>query len=130
VPADVVQRVVPDLIANGRYAHASMGVDVVELGTEISASDTGETKGLLIYRIEVNGPASEAGLRAAQVSRQRGRYVFSGGDVIVAIDGKPVFSRNDMLLFIDQNYRPGDDISVEIIRDGEHLQIPMTLGER
>jgi S1-C subfamily serine protease len=130
VPADVVQRVVPDLIANGRYAHASMGVEVVELGTEISPGDTGVTKGLLIYRIDANGPATQADLRAAQVSRQRGRYVVSGGDVIVAIDDTLVVSRNDMLLFIDENYRPGDDVLVGIIRDGEQIRVPLRLGER
>jgi S1-C subfamily serine protease len=130
VPVNVVKRVVPDLIAKGSYAHASLGIQVAELGTEISASaNGGVTSGLLIVDMDSGGPADKAGLQAAQISTRRGRYVFSGGDIIVAINGQPVTTRNDMLVYIDSNFRPGDPITLTVMRNNQRVDVPVMLGE-
>lgn len=128
VPSNVVRRVVPELIANGRYRHPSLGVTVAELGTEVNPAAGGPTRGLLIMQLAAGGPAEQAGLRAATVSVRRRRYVYSGGDIIVAVGGKAVTSRNDLFLVLDGNYRPGDTVELTIVRDGQTLSLQATLG--
>ncbi|MBZ0303228.1 MAG: trypsin-like peptidase domain-containing protein [Anaerolineae bacterium] len=130
VPSDVIQRVVPELIANGKYTHPDIGLQVAELGTEVSPGSNGVSRGLLIVDVTANGPADQAGLRAAQVSTQRGRYVFSGGDIIIAVDGQPMYGRDDMLIYLEDHYRPGDTTTVTAVRDGQNVDVPLTLGSR
>lgn len=129
VPSNVVKRVVPQLIAGGRYAHPSLGVDVLELGTEITPPE-GISQGLLIAQIRPNSGADLAGLQPTQITRQRGRYYFNGGDIITRVDGEPIASRSDLQLWIDENYRPGDVVTLDIIRDNQPLQVDVTLGEQ
>ncbi|HEX2906042.1 MAG TPA: trypsin-like peptidase domain-containing protein [Phototrophicaceae bacterium] len=129
VPVNVVKRVVPDLISAGHYAHPTLGVQVVELGAEIAPSANGPEQGLLIVDLDANSPAAQAGIQAAEVGIRRGRYVVSGGDILVAIDGHPLSSRNEMLLFLDENHRPGDQVTLTVVRDGQQQDILVTLGE-
>ncbi len=128
VPSEVLMRVAPHLIASGSYPHPSLGAQVAELGAEVTPGQSGPQSGLLVIRVVVGGPADEAGIQAAQISRQRGRIVFSGGDIITHIDGQPMTSRSDMLLYLDANHRPGDTITVTVYRSGQSLDLEVTLG--
>lgn len=130
VPVDVIKRVVPELIAHGRYPHPDIGLQVAELGTEVTPGRDSVARGLLIVDVTANGPADAAGLRAAQVSARRGRYVFSGGDIIVAIDGQPVYSRDDLLIYLEDHFRPGDAVTVTIVREGQTQDVTLTLSAR
>ncbi|RMG79590.1 MAG: PDZ domain-containing protein [Chloroflexi bacterium] len=127
VPSNIIARVVPDLIRDGRYLHPTLGVQVAELGSEITPGENVQ-RGLLVTAVDANGPAAQAGIQATQVIRRGFRYYFSGGDVIVAIDGQPTYNRKDMLLYIDSNYRPGDTVTLTVVRGQEVLEIPITLG--
>ncbi|MDX1995321.1 MAG: trypsin-like peptidase domain-containing protein [bacterium] len=129
VPSNVVARVVPVLITNGRYPHPSLGVQVAELGTEVTPGNTGVERGLLILQTDAGGAAQLAGLQAAQVSvGDFGRYVFTGGDIITAINGQPVSRRNDLNLLLDENFRPGDTITVTVARNGQMVEVAVVLG--
>lgn len=128
VPSNVVQRVVPEILANGFYAHPDLGLAVLELGTEVSAADDGASRGLLVVQMQSGGPAETAGLKAADVSQQRGRYFFSGGDTIVAVDGQEVYSRRDLLIYLDSHHRPGEQVTLRVMRDGSPVDVVVTLG--
>lgn len=128
VPSNVVQRVVPEILASGFYPHPDLGLAVLEMGTELSAGDDGASRGLLIVQMQNGGPADVAGLKAANVSQQRGRYVFSGGDTIVAVDGQEVYSRRDLLIYLDTRYRPNDQVTLRVLRDGNPVDITVVLG--
>lgn len=131
VPASVIQRVVPELIASGRYLHPDLGVEVAELGTEVTPGENSVVRrGLLIVRLGRTGAAMQAGLRAAEVFVRRGRYVYSGGDIITAINGEPMFSRSDMLIYLEEHFRPGDTVTLTIAREGQFMDVPVTLGAR
>ena len=131
VPASVVKRVVPELIANGRYFHPDLGVQVAELGTEVSPGKDSQVRlGLLIVQLQPGSVAQQADLQPAEVFARRGRYVFSGGDIITAINEIPVVSRSDMLIYLEENFRPGDEITLTIYRDGQLISVPIVLGSR
>lgn len=127
VPVDVVKRVVPSLIKDGRYVHPSLGVKVAELGTEVRPSSNGPQHGLLIVEISAGSGAQQAGLQAAQVNIRRGQYVITGGDIITAVDNQPVETRNDLLAALEEKYRPGDKVIVTIVRDGQTINQTITL---
>jgi S1-C subfamily serine protease len=128
VPSEVVLRVVPSLITNGSYAHPDPGMDVLELGSEVNDPDGRVTSGLLIVNVEANGPASRVDIRPASIVRRGGRYFVTSGDIITHIDGQPMTSRQDFLLYIDEHYRPGDTVRLTIYRSGTTLEIPLVLG--
>ncbi len=89
VPVDTVTRLVPQLIAKGRISTAGIGVTLIpqrynaQLGVD----------GVAIAEVLADGPAARAGLQGAQVTRAR-RVVL--GDRVVAVDGKPVKSEDDL----------------------------------
>jgi S1-C subfamily serine protease len=128
VPVNIIKQVIPSLIAQGHYTHPSLGVQVAEIGTEVSSNDNGIDHGLLIVQMDAGGAAEQGGLQAATISVRRGRYVVSGGDIITAIGGKPVATRNDLLLVLEENYRPGDSVEITIVRDGKTVNQTVTLG--
>jgi S1-C subfamily serine protease len=131
VPSSVIQRVVPELIANGRYRHADLGVEVAELGTEVTPGQNSPVRrGLLIVQIPRGSAAAQAGLRAAEITVQRGRYLFSGGDIITAVNGEPMFSRDDLSIYLEEHFRPGDTVTLTIAREGQMLDVPVILGAR
>ncbi|MGQ9851547.1 MAG: S1C family serine protease [Aggregatilineaceae bacterium] len=130
VPISAVQRVVPDLIAYGRYRHPSLRVQVRELGYEVRPAADGPQRGLLIVALDPNGPAGQAGLQAAEVRRQGFRTVFVGGDIILTINGEPVHTRDDLTLYLEKHTLPGDTVTLTVSNlSGETREVTVTVGE-
>lgn len=130
VPSNVIQRVVPILISAGFFPHPSLDATLVELGTEIPAGNYGVDHGLLVAQLSPGGASEQAGLQAAQVYRQRGRLYVQGGDVITAVDGQPVTSRNGLLSYLEDHYAPGDTVTLTVVRSGTSMNVPVTLTQQ
>jgi|FLYN01.1.fsa_nt_gi S1-C subfamily serine protease len=128
VPVNIVKRVVPSLIADGRYLHPSLDIEVAELGREVIPSQDSVQNGLLIVRVYPGGAAEKAGLQPASVGVRRGRYVFSGGDIITEVGGEPIATRDDLLLALESSYRPGDEVILTLVRNGQTITVPVILG--
>jgi S1-C subfamily serine protease len=128
VPVNVIKRVVPSLISTGHYAHPNLGLSAVELGSQVNPRPGDPPRGLLLAQLENNGPAAKAGLQPAQITVQRRRYTFTGGDIIVAVGGKPVATNNDLLVELEENFRPGDKVNLTVVRDGKNIEVAVTLG--
>jgi len=129
VPISTIKRVIPSLIAEGRYRHPSLRILTRELGYEVRPSEAGPQNGLLIVNMDPAGPAAQAGLEAAQVQQQGFRRVYVGGDIITAIDGTPIHTRDDLALYLENHTRPGDTITVTVARQGQALDVPLVVGE-
>lgn len=138
IPVNTVKRVVPDLIANGRYRHPWMGVRFFPAGlNEQLAKSFAEwgadvpDRGVLILAVEPNAAADKAGLRGGdhQIKTPYGQLTV-GGDVIVAIDDHAVTDPRGLIAYLETATRPGDTVQVTVLRDGKELTIPVTLGER
>ena len=126
IPAKAIQRIVPVLISEGEYTYAYMGV---AFDNEISLDDLSiygidQTQGVYLLSVEPGSPADQAGLRGA--NQQTGQ----GGDLIIAIDGQPVGNFGDLNSYLVFNTSPGKTIQLTVIRDGEQLDLPLTLGAR
>src|SRR5690606_1273013 len=129
VPISTTQRVVPSLVAEGRYRHPSLRIVTRELGYEVRPSETGPQNGLLIVNMDPAGPAGQAGLQAAQIQQQAFRRVYVGGDIITAVDGTPIHTRDDLALYLENHTQPGDTITVTVAREGGLVDVALVVGE-
>ncbi len=132
IPVSILSRVIPDLIQNGKHAWGWLGVVGGSLSPDvIEAMELPIEKGAYISEIVSGGPAERAGLRgSSDQATNHGRQVEIGGDVITAIDGQPVSSFEDMLIYIALKANPGQVVTLTIIRDGKTKEVQVTLGER
>lgn len=132
VPVDTIKRLLPDLLALGRYRHPWLGVRyayeikpglarLLELSTD---------QGLLLVQLHRNSPLDLASVRGAQsetiVGNQR---VFTGGDIILAIDSVAVTTLDGMETFLEDTYIVGDTVTVTLLRDRNEFDLSIALVE-
>jgi len=137
VPVNTVRRVVPELIAQGRYAHPWLGVQPLGLTPERSQAfreagvNVPVDEGLLIIEAVQGGPAAQAGIRGGDRIVQLGNVqVALGGDIITAINGEPVTNLQELTVYLDTQTRVGDTVEVTIVRDGVEQNVEVVLSER
>ena len=122
VPVDTVNRVVPQIIAQGRYIRPALGIEIDErLNRRITAML--RTEGVFVLRVSPGSAAEDAGLRGARMARDGG---FVPGDVIVGLEGRGVASVGELLGRLD-DYAVGDTVKLDVLRDGERVEVPVTL---
>lgn len=86
--------------------------------------------GVLVIDVEPGSPADEAGLKGSlEQAEIQGQTVQLGGDVIIAVNGDSIASMEDLLAQL-MMAEPGQTITLTILRDGESMDLPVTLGER
>lgn len=133
VPAKMVQRVVPELIANGRYQHPWLGIRGGTLSASLAAAmelPAGQ-RGVLVSEVVADGPAAKAGLLGGDETIQiNGLNTAIGGDVIIAINGQPVREFDDVLTYIVQETSSGQTITLTILRAGVEQTVDVTLEAR
>jgi S1-C subfamily serine protease len=122
VPVDTVNRVVPQLIAHGKYVRPSLGIQVDEALNRVMTERLG-VEGVLVLRVTPGSAAEAAGLRAARVEPD-GRFV--PGDIITGIDGQPVDSVAKLLARLE-DFQVGDTVKLNLLRDGRRVDVQVTL---
>jgi len=133
IPSDTIIREAPSLIEEGGYEHPLIGITGRDVTPSIvEAMDLPrDTRGTLIVDILDGGPAEEAGLQGGDRTVMiNGVPTTVGGDIIIGIDDKTVPSFYDLVFYIERYKRPGDTVTMTIIRDGEVMDIELTLGVR
>lgn len=132
VPVDTLKRILPDLLTLGRYRHPWLGIRYAYNVTpglaevlKLPARD-----GLLLVQMYNGAPLAKAGIRGAQrediIGNER---VYTGGDLLIAIDGRPVSSVAELETLLENQYRVGDVVQVSVIREGRTLEAPVELAE-
>ena len=132
IPVSIIERVVPSLIETGDYVWPYIGVRGTSLSYGlIKGMDLPVEKGAYIYEVTNGGPAEKASLRGYDRTIDvDGLPVDVGGDVVVAIDGHPIESFDDMLVYVALETRPGDTVTFTIIRNGKQIEVDLTLEPR
>jgi S1-C subfamily serine protease len=131
VPVDTVRRVVPELLAHGRYRHPWTGFEGYSITPGLAkALELPVERGILVARMVRGSPAAEAGLRGAtrQVIVGNSR-VLAGGDVITAIDGRPVADNNDLGRYLELQARVGQTVELTVLREGREQTLSLQLAE-
>lgn len=132
IPVNTVKRIVPVLIAEGRYAHPWLGISGFSV-TPLAAQALGlpAEHGALILEVDPQGPAAQAGLRGGHRSiNYEEETILVGGDLITAIDGRPVRSMDDLIAYLEEERKPGDEVTLSVLRDGRALEIRVRLAPR
>ena len=137
VPSNTVRRVVPQLIARGRYSHPWMGVGPVSLTSEWAQAlreagmEVPVEQGLIVVEVSSGGPADRAGIRGpAQIVRVGNVRVPVGMDILTAVNGEPVTNFQELTVYLESETQVGDTVEVTIIRDGVEQTARVTLAER
>jgi S1-C subfamily serine protease len=132
IPSDTVSREVPQLIQTGHYMHPWFGITSMDLEPDIAeAMGLNVTKGTIVVNVVAESPAEAAGIKAGNETTIIGGRIFTlGGDVIAGIDDVAVRKLIDVLVYIERNKKPGDTVALKIIRNGELLNVNVTLGVR
>jgi S1-C subfamily serine protease len=116
IPSPTVLHAVEELLETGEVDLAYMGVRPAPLTPQIAARfGLEDEQGALVVQVPADGPADRAGLEP--------------GDLVTSIDGEEVRSVEDFLGFIRRS-EPGDEVEVEVLRDGDEMTIEVTLAGR
>jgi S1-C subfamily serine protease len=130
IPSNVIGRIVPSLIKTGNYSHPWMGISGETLTpdtTSIFQNLSRNFQGVYIQSIVKDGPADHAGLNGT-ITDQYGQK--RGGDIITKIDGKRIIFLDDLVSYIEDNKKPGDNITVTAFRDKGYVDLKLTLGKK
>ena len=131
ISINLVKRIVPYLIRDGRYEYPYLGISSnpdLTL-TEIEALGLNTYTGAYVSSVTPGGPADQAGIRGgSQPTNLEG--LLAGGDIITAIDGLPVATFDDLLSYLTTNKSPGDTVVLTILREGQTMDVTVTLGAR
>jgi S1-C subfamily serine protease len=132
IPIDAAKNSVAQLIAKGRVTYAYVGISTEDLTPSLAKALGYKTgHGALIVDVNGGSPAERAGLRGGSKDVDvLGRTVSAGGDVIVAIDGRPVRRADDVVRFVSFSLKPKDVAVFTIVRGGKQHKVAVTLAER
>jgi len=129
IPSSTARSVVQQLLASGHAQHAWLGVALVTVEPAVAKVVRGMPEhGVIVQRVIKNSPAAKAGLVAAKNAvTMNGVSIPVGGDTIVAIDGKAVETSAQLGDAIATR-KPGDRVTLEIVRRGARQKVTITLG--
>jgi 2-alkenal reductase len=131
ISSNIVRRVSPSLIENGKYDYPYLGISSLpELSLPaIEALGLKSQTGAYVIDVVAGGPADKAGVKAGDKATSD-PTLLAGGDLIVAIDGRPVKVFDDLLRYLIGHKSPGDQVTLTILRGEETVDIVLTLGKR
>jgi 2-alkenal reductase len=132
IPINAAQRSMEQLIANGEVRYAWLGVTTQTLTPRL-AEHFGfpDDEGAAVQSVASGSPADRAGLRGGGEQAEFDGLPFCpGGDLIVALDGTPVRSAEEVVRAVNQQRFPGEEIRLTVLRGSERLEVTVTLGER
>ncbi|HVI92644.1 MAG TPA: Do family serine endopeptidase [Anaeromyxobacter sp.] len=117
VPINIAKAILPQLREKGKVTRGYIGVSVGELTRDLAQGFKlpPDQKGALVQNVVPKGPAAKAGLEA--------------GDIIVAVNGKPVESRGDVTRTVAL-IPPGQKAELTVLRKGAKKQFAFPVAQR
>lgn len=125
VPVNIAKRIVPELLRSGEIRRPKLGITTRDVDTLKNQVELPVSDGVLIWQIAPGGPAANAGLRGLTQTENGDVEV---GDVIVGIDSEKV-ANTDELYRILNKHPLGDQVQVQILRNGRRMSVPVRLTE-
>jgi 2-alkenal reductase len=132
IPINMVKRVAPVIIRDGKYDYPYLGITSFGGGLDLETAELlglDEYNGVYVTSVVPDGPADRAGIRAGDQNTSV-EGLLAGGDLIVAMDGQPVRDYADFITYLVSKKSPGDQLVVTILRGNEKLDVTVTLGKR
>ena len=132
VPSQTIAKIVPSLISKGEYNHPWIGIAGRDIDPDLAkVLNLQEAVGFLVVTVVDDSPAAKAGIRGSEETvTVDGINYPKGGDVILKVDGKEVRKIDDILIHLQRAKSVGDEMVLEILRDGRTTSVTITLQER
>jgi serine protease Do len=131
ISADMVRQVVPALINRSEYNHAYLGTRTRHVTQPIAAANNlSTTRGVMVLAVKNGSPADGVLQPVTGFEQIRGGRVPVGGDIILKIENTSISSRPSLLSYLMLHTRPGETVSLTILRDGNRMTVQVTLGTR
>ena len=132
IPSLTAVTVVPALIKDHAYSHPWIGISGRDMGFDTARlMGLDNAVGFLVVDVIENSPADLAGLLPSNnVAEINGQELRIGGDVILGVDGKDVREISDILLHLQRSTSVGDELVLDVFREGEMVKVYLTLQQR
>ena len=132
IPSRTVAKIVPSLIQDGEYNHPWLGISGRDIDPDLAKIlNLKDAKGFLIVTVVDNSPSSKAGLHGATETKEiDGTSYALGGDIILKVDGIEVRKIDDILIHLQREKTVGDEMILEIQRDGRISEFTLLLEQR
>jgi len=134
VPINIAKMVVPALIKDGKYEYSWLGISGSPVGADVvELMDLPKgTRGALVISVGRDSPADDGGLTGSDRTEVvNGIQYALGGDTITGINGFVIRDMTDLIVYLTNNTRPGDEVTLEVIHgDGSTENLPVVLGTR
>jgi S1-C subfamily serine protease len=132
VPSQTIAKIVPTLIEKGEYKHPWIGIAGRDIDPDLAkVLNLKDAVGFLIVTVVDDSPASKAGLIGSDKTIEADGIKYPmGGDIILSVDGKDVRKIDDILIHLQRSKSVGDEMVLEILRDGRTTNVTIVLQER
>ncbi|RMW37657.1 MAG: PDZ domain-containing protein [Nitrosopumilus sp.] len=132
IPSQTVAKIVPTLIEDGEYKHPWIGISGRDIDPDLAkVLELPDAVGFLVVTVVEDSPASEAGLIGSDKTIDvDGVNYPMGGDIILSVDGIEVRKIDDILVHLQRAKSVGDEMILEVLRDGRTTNISIILAER
>ncbi|HST15025.1 MAG TPA: trypsin-like peptidase domain-containing protein [Gaiellaceae bacterium] len=131
IPVNTVRDIAGQIIANGKAQHAFLGVSAAAVTPQLKRLFNLPTAtGLLVREVTKGSGAAKAGIKGGSTSVVvQGESYTVGGDIITAVDGRPVTSDDELFAVVQQKH-PGDTLKIELYHDNSKRTVTAKLGTR
>jgi S1-C subfamily serine protease len=130
VPVNTAKVVIPQLKKTGRVQRVWLGVQGRTIDESLASLDLPVDHGVLVESVNPGTPAAAAGLQGGgEQAMVNGEAVKVGGDIVDAMDGKPIRSMEELVAELGRR-RPGDVVELAVLRDGKSTIVRCRLAER
>ena len=132
IPSQTVAKIIPTLIVKGEYKHPWIGISGRDIDPDMAkVLELKDAVGFLVVTVVENSPAYKAGLIGSEKTIEvEGINYPIGGDIILAVDGNDVRKIDDILIHLQRAKAIGDEMGLEILRDGRTTNVTIVLQER
>jgi serine protease Do len=131
IPSEIVNKVVPPIIATGKFDHPYLGITGTTLVPALAKAMNLDPKqeGALVAEVAAGGPAEKTGLLGStQTVTIDGQDVAVGGDIIIAINGQTINHFDELVSYVFIHTNAGDTVTLTVLRQGKEIKLPLTIG--
>ncbi len=132
IASNTVRQIVPYLITDGKFVYPYLGISSRELSlADQERFQFPQTGGAYVTSVVADGPSARVGLRGDSAVDDANFAAYNGdGDLIVGVDGQPVRMFADLISYLINHTRPGQTVTLTVLREGGEMEVGVVLGER